>query len=77
MVVVVNFYATYTHSESINFFPDSYVRIEEFVEMLTADLPSPPEIIISGDFNFVFNPISESINRSSSNQERSLANLIT
>ena len=77
VVVVVNIYATYTHSESINFFPDCYVRIEEFVEMLTADLPSPSEIIISGDFNFVFNPISESINRSSSNQERSLANLVT
>ena len=77
MVAVVNIYAPNTHSESINFFSDCYVRIEEFVEMLTADLPSPPQIIISGDLNFVFNPISESINRSSSNQERSLANLVT
>jgi len=70
-------YAPNSHGESGAFFAECFDKIDEFIETSCSDLQCPVEIIIAGDFNFVFNPITESLNRNSSNQERSLSNLVT
>ena len=62
---------------SFSSFADCFDKVEELVEIVCTDQQLPTEIIIAGDFNFAFNPMSELLNQNSANQDRSLANLVS
>ena len=72
VVVVVSIYAPNCHIESQGFFADLFEVIDEFMEDVSMQY-GWPQLILAGDFNFVFHPRSDSLNRLSSQNESTLA----
>ena len=75
IVVVASIYAPNCHRVSLEFFESFFDVFDEFMEEVSSQY-SWPHSIIAGDFNFVFNPDVDSLNRQRSAQESTLAALV-
>lgn len=73
-ICTINVYAPNDHSLSLAFFHDLFSRIASSIENL--DL-AVCDIIVAGDFNFVFDSSTDSVNRSSTRMEKALSNYVT
>ena len=76
LVVVASVYAPNCHREASTFFEGFFEALDEFCTEV-ADSYNWPHIIIAGDFNFVFNPNVDALNRQSSQSELALATLVS
>ena len=69
---LVNVYAPNNHKESLTFFTNLF----ESIEQCSSSLDHIPEMIIAGDFNFIFDENSDCQNRRVSNDEKVLAEFV-
>ena len=74
-ITLVNIYAPNNHKESLIFFTGLFELIERFNDSL--DMLECPEIVISGDFNFIFDEETDCQNRKVSSDEKQLAAFVT
>ena len=72
VTVIASIYAPNCHRASLPFFEQLFDSIDEFVDDVASQY-NWPQVIIAGDFNFVLYPDSDSLNRQSSQAERTLA----
>ena len=75
VTVIASIYAPNCHRASVPFFEQFFDSLDEFVDDV-ASQHNWPQIIIAGDFNFVLRPDSDSLNRQSTQAERTLAALV-
>ena len=76
--VIASVYAPNCHRETIEFFEGFFAALDEFCDDVAELSPTStwPNVIIAGDFNFVFDPDLDSLNRLNSQNESSLASLV-
>ena len=74
-ITIVNVYAPNNHKDSHKFFTELFIVLEQFNDSLSLD--DPPELIMAGDFNFVFDGNVDCQNRKVTNDERKLADLVS
>ena len=74
-MTLVNIYAPNNHKESLGFFSRIFDTIESLNNSLANDVS--PEIILAGDFNFVFDEDIDCQNRNVSKDERALAKYVS
>ena len=70
LLTLVNVYAPNYHKESRVFFIELFQSINRFNQSVTQDPELQPDMIIAGDFNFVFNEQIDCQNRNVSNEEK-------
>ena len=76
-LTLVNVYAPNNHKESRIYFSELFQIINRFNQSVTLDPDLQPDMIIAGDFNFVFNELIDCQNRNVSNEEKTLADLVS
>ena len=75
LVVIASIYAPNCHRASLEFFDEFFEAVDEFMEEVATQY-SWPYLVIAGDFNFVFNPNFDSLNRQNSQAEATLATTV-
>ena len=76
-LTLVNIYAPNNHMESLVFFKNIFNKIEELNSEIAGIAVRTPDLIIAGDFNFVFDEFIDCQNRKVLNDERSLARFVS
>ena len=71
-IVIASIYAPNCHRESIGFFEGFFEALDEFCNDI-AEASNWPHIVLAGDFNLVFNPNLDSLNRQCTQNESTLA----
>ena len=74
-IVVATIYAPNCHREAVSYFERFFGALDEFVDEVSEQLEWP-HLVITGDFNFVFNPDQDSLNRQFSQNESILAAMV-
>ena len=72
-LTLVNVYAPNNHKESLQFFTNLFGQIEQF----NNSLGEQPEMVIAGDFNFIFDETIDCQNRKVSRDEKKLADYVS
>jgi exonuclease III len=73
-LVIASVYAPNDHHESVVFFQNFFLALDDFC--YEAEVDANSQIVVAGDFNFVDCPDYHSVNRVSTNQESNLANIV-
>ena len=75
VTVIVSLYAPNCHRTSIVFFDEFFNSLDDFCEAV-AEQYQWPQVVIAGDFNFVFDPTRDSLNRQQSQTEATLTSVV-
>ena len=72
VMVVASLYAPNCHRTAVDFFDSFFDALDEFVEEVATQY-NWPHLVLAGDFNLVFDPNTDSMNRQQSQTESNLA----
>ena len=75
VIVVASIYAPNCHRAALDFFDEFFDALDEFVDEV-ANQYDWPSIVLAGDFNLVFDPNTDSMNRQQSHSEMNLASRV-